>query len=64
MIEPLAEAIAALVGVLVELIALMIEAMVWLVMMAFEIVVALWMQRTYTRPKLRRWRKAKGAQPS
>lgn len=30
MIEPLAEAIAALVKVLVDLLALMIEAMVWL----------------------------------
>jgi len=58
-IEPLAEAVAALVGVLVDLIALLGEMIAWVVMAAVELVVALWMRRSYTKPKFRRWRKAK-----
>ena len=59
MIEPLAELIAALVAAFASLLALLGELIAWVVMASVEVVVALWMRRSYTKPKLRRWRKAK-----
>lgn len=56
MIEPLAEAIAALVGVLANLLARLGELIAWLAMMAFEIVVALVQWWRVNAPKFRRWR--------
>ncbi len=53
----IAEAIAALVAALANLLALLGELIAWVVMALAELVVALWMRRAYTKPKLRRWRK-------
>ena len=64
MIEPLAELVAVLIAALAGLLALLGELIAWVVMAAVELVVALWMRRSYTKPKLRRWRKAKVDQPS